>query len=94
MAQGFPHTLEAIDGTHARQYRRGVRALASARFEPLALPAALQAGVEPALCGGPCDQAGAELAEDRAVEASVSELSAQGIRPIDTAAHRLSRLAI
>ena len=53
---------------------RGVGALASADFEPLALAAAAQEGVEQALFGGPYDQTGAKLAEDRTVEARVSEL--------------------
>ena len=73
---------------------RGVGALASAGFEPLAFAAAVQDGIEQALFGGPHDQPGAELAEDRAVEAGVGELSAQSILPIDTAAHGLGRLAI
>ena len=94
MTPCFPDALEARDGTHARQYRRGVGALASAGFEPLALAAALQDGVEQALFGGPDDQAGAELAEDRAVEAGVGERSTEGIRPRDPAAHGLGRLAI
>jgi DNA-binding sugar fermentation-stimulating protein len=62
MTQCFPDALSAIDGTHARQHMRGVGALASAGFEPLALAAALQDGVEQALFGGPYDQPGAELA--------------------------------
>ena len=41
LAEGFPDTREAIDRTHAGQHRRGVGALASAGFEPLALAAAL-----------------------------------------------------
>jgi hypothetical protein len=94
MPQCFPSPLEAIDRTHARQHMRGVGALASAGFEPLALAAALEDGVEPALCGGSYDQPGAELASNRAVEAGVGELSAQSILPIDTAAHGLGRLAI
>ena len=83
-----------MDGTHARQPMRGVGALAAAGLEPPALAAALQDGVEQALCGGPYDQPAAELAEDRAVEAGVGELSAQRLLPIDTAAHGLGRLAI
>ena len=94
IAEGFPDTLQALDGTHARQYRRGVGALASAGFEPRAFAAAVQDGIEQALFGGSYDQPGAELAENRAGEAGVGELSAQRLRPIDTAAHGLGRLAI
>ncbi len=41
IASGFPDTLSAIDGAHARQHLRGVGALASAGFEPRALAATL-----------------------------------------------------
>jgi hypothetical protein len=73
---------------------RGVGPLASAGFEPLAFAAAVQDGTEPALFGGSHDQTGAKLAENRAVEAWVSELSTEGILPIDPTAHGLGRLAI
>ena len=46
IAEGFPDTLSAIDGTHARQYMRGVGALASTGFEPRAFATAVQAGIE------------------------------------------------
>ena len=94
IAEGVPDTLSASDGTHTRQYLRGVGALASAGFAPLACAAAVQDGIAQALCGGPYDQPGAQLAEDRAVEAGIGALQAQSIRPIDTAAHGLGRLAI
>ena len=46
LAEGVPDILQAIDGTPARQSRRGVGALASAGFEPLAFATAVQAGTE------------------------------------------------
>ena len=94
MASGCPDTRAAMDGTHARQSRRGVGALASAGCEPLALAAAVQEGVEQARFGGPYDHTGATLAEARAVEARGSELWAQGRLPVKTAAHGLGSLAI
>ena len=74
IAQGFPDTRSAIDGTRARQCMPRVRAPASAGIEPRAFAAAVQDGIEQALFGGPRDQTGTKLAEDRAVEAGVSEL--------------------
>jgi hypothetical protein len=94
MASGFPDPREALDGTHARQSRRGVGALASPSVEPRARAAALQEGVAPALFGGPYDHTGAHLAADRAVEARGSALSAQGLLPVQTAAHGRGRLAL
>jgi hypothetical protein len=46
IAEGFPDTRQAIDGTPARQYMRGVGALASAGAEPLACATAVQDGIE------------------------------------------------
>jgi hypothetical protein len=93
IASGFPDTLQAIDGTHARQYMRGVGALASTGFEPLAFATAVQDGIKQTLFGGPHDHTGTKRASDRTVEAGVSELSTEGIRPINPTAHGLGRLA-
>jgi hypothetical protein len=94
IAEGVPDPRSALDGTHARQSTRGVGALASAGFEPLACATAVQAGIEPALFGGPHDHTGAKLASNRAIETRVSALSTEGRRPIDPTAHGLGRLAI
>ena len=69
-----PAGIQPVEDPNGRQHMRRVGALASAGFEPLAFATAVQNGIEQTLFGGPHDQPGTKLAEDRTVETRVSEL--------------------
>ena len=66
-----------------------VAALPAARLEQPARLARLQQFAEQALLGAALEQAGAELAQDRVVEAGIVELEAEQVLPVDAGAHRL-----
>jgi hypothetical protein len=66
-----------------------VAALPAARLEQPARLARLQELVQETLLGATLEQARAELAQDRVVEAGIVELEAEQVLPVDAGAHRL-----
>jgi hypothetical protein len=72
----------------------GVGALTPSGFEPLALTANRQEGIEQALVGAPRDQPGAKLTSHRTVKAGIGQLQTQGLLPIDATSHGVGALAV
>ena len=71
-----------------------VGALPAARLEQAPRLARLQQLVQQPLLGAAHEQAGAELAQHRVVEAGVGQLKAEQVFPVDPGPHRLGRLPV
>ena len=94
MAHGLTDPLEAVQHPNGRQDVGGVRALAATRFEEAAGSQLGQQGVEQELFRPPGDEPGPELAQHRVIDAGIRPLRAQGLLPVNPAAHGVGRLAI
>ena len=92
--QRLTHALQPVQRAHGREYVGAVRALAPARLDQALLLQALQQSIEQEKPSVACDQAGAELAQHRVVEARVGQCQAQRIFPVDPAPHGVGRLAV
>ena len=71
-----------------------VAALTPARLEQASRLTRLQQLAEQPLLGVGLKQAGAELAQDRGVEAGVGQLEAEQVLPVDARPHRLRRTPV
>src|SRR5262245_42055091 len=94
MPQRFGRTPEADGGAGAGQHVGRVGALSPpGREEPRAL-ATVQQPLEQQPLRAACEQARAELAEHRGVNARVSQLEAEQVLPVDAGADGLRRRAV
>lgn len=94
MAQRLAHAFKPGQRTDGGQHMCRVGALLAPLLEPAALTGLFQYQVEQALLGSASHQAGAELGEHRMVEAGVGQVQAEGVLPVQPAAHRVRRLAV
>ncbi len=92
--QRFPRQFQPVEGADGGQHVRGVGALPATGLEQAQLAEAAQEHVEQEPLGAARDQAAAELAEDRVVEAGVGQVQAEGLLPIDPATDGIRRLPI
>jgi hypothetical protein len=93
-AQGLAHQLQAVEHPDGGQDVSGVGALPAARLEQAARPAHLEQLAQEPLLGATREQAGAELAQHRGVEAGIGQLQPEQVLPVDPRPHRLGRLPI
>ena len=94
MAEGCPYTLHAVDGGDRRQPMRRVGTLTPSGGAPRLRTTRGQEGLEKTRFRRPHEQTRAARTSDGAIETGVRECQAAGIRPSDTAADSLSRLAV
>ena len=92
--QRLAQKLEAVERADRGQHVGGVGPLPPARLEQAAGLARLQQLVQEALLGAALEQARAELAQDRVVEAGIVELEAQEVLPVDARPRRLRGLPV
>jgi hypothetical protein len=71
-----------------------VAALPAARLEQASRLAHLEQPAEQPLLGAALEQAGAELAQHRGVEAGVGQLQPEQVLPVDARPHRLGRAPV
>jgi hypothetical protein len=71
-----------------------VGALSTPLVDQSELPELVQQRIQELPFGLAVDQAGAEFAEHRVVEAGIGQLQGQGALPVDTAAHGVGGLAV
>src|SRR4051794_25006310 len=86
-AQGLADQLQPVEDADGGQNVGGVGALPAARLEQAELAAALEQLAEETLLGAALEQPGAELAQDRGVEAGVGQLQPERVLPVDPGAH-------
>jgi hypothetical protein len=94
MAQRLAYAFKPGQRTDGGQHMCRVGALPAPLLEPATGARLLQYQVEQAPLGPTGHQTGAELGEHRMVEAGVGQLQAEGILPVQPAAHRIRRLAV
>ena len=94
VAQGFSHTLQAIERSDLGQHMRRVGPLPAACGEQLERAETVQHRVEQQHLRSARHQPGTKLAQHRAVEASIGQLQAEAILPIDAAAHGIGCLLV
>jgi hypothetical protein len=94
VAHRLRHELDPIQRAAGGQHVSRVRPLPPPRLEQPAVAGASQQQVEQPAPGAADQQTGAELAQDRMVEARIRQLERQGILPVEAAAHRLGRRAV
>ena len=94
VAEGLTDEFQPVEDTDGRQHMRGVGALAATSFEEAALAHPSEEGVKQQAFGLSGDEPGPELTQHGVVEARIGQLQAQGIFPVNAAAHGVSRLAV
>jgi hypothetical protein len=94
MPQRLVNTLEPVQRPGGGQDVRGVGALAASSLEQLMRRGDLQHRIQQQGLGRARDQARAELAQHRAVEARVGERQAKQILPVDPAPHCIGCLSV
>ena len=93
-AERLPHPLEPIEHANRGQHMRGVRPLASPRFEQPLRPCQRQQGVQEERRRLTGDEPCAKLAQDGMMEAGIGQFEPQDIFPINAAADGIRGLAI
>jgi hypothetical protein len=94
VAHRLGHQFQTVEGPDGREHVGRVGPLPTAGPEQPALAETLQERVQQEAFRAAGEQAGAELAEDRGVEARVGQLQRQGVLPVDAAAGGVRRLPI
>jgi hypothetical protein len=79
---------------HGGEHMRRIAAVAATCLEPTARDAPLEQAPEPSLLRAACEQATMKRAEHRAIEATVGDLQAEEVFPVEAAAHRVRCLPV
>ncbi len=94
MAHRLTNHFEPVEGAHGGEHMRRIGPLPPTRCQEFLLPTPTEHGVEQERFCTALDQAGAELRQDRGIEAGIGHFEAQDVFPIDPAAHGVRSRAI
>src|SRR3954449_404084 len=93
-AQRFGQQLQSVQVAHRSQHLRAVGPLPSTGFQQSTLTGRVQQAGKQALGGPMLEQPGTKLAQDREVEAGISQIESQQVFPVNPASNSLGRSAI
>src|SRR6185437_1373368 len=94
VTQRFHHAFGSIERANFRQHMGGIGTLVPPCFQPAMCFAHGQEGLQETLFCAGRHQTSSELAQDRVIKSGISQLQAQAILPIKTAAYRVGSLTI